>query len=163
MPDTAATAALLRRHLQPVVAAAGLDLEDLVVRQVGRRRQLRLLVDRDGGVTLEECAELSRHVAEELDDSDVLGEASYVLEVSSPGVSRPLTTAAHWRRARGRLVTATLRAGGQLTGRVLTASEEAVELSVDGSHRRLPYADVAKAVVQVELNRPDEPDLTEEG
>lgn len=157
MPDTAATADLLRRRLEPLAAAAGLDLEEVQIGQAGRRRQLRLLVDRDGGVTLDECADLAQRVSAELDAAEPFGDSPYVLEVSSPGVSRPLTLPRHWRRARGRLVTAALSEGGEVTGRVRSAGRESVELmGVDGTARTLPYAQVAKARVQVELNRPDE-------
>ena len=101
--------------LEPVVAGAGYDLEDLTVSAAGKRSVVRVLVDKDGGVTLDDVADVSRLVSEALDAADeqdptLLG-TSYVLEVSSPGVDRPLTEPRHWRRNVGRLVVAALRDG----------------------------------------------------
>jgi ribosome maturation factor RimP len=96
--------AVLERLLEPVVRAAGLDLESVRVGSAGRRRLLRVVVDADGGVDLDNIALVSREASARLDDTGAMGEASYTLEVSSPGVDRPLTQPRHWRRAVGRLV-----------------------------------------------------------
>src|SRR5581483_8320201 len=90
--------------LEPVVRAAGMDLESVRVGAAGRRRLLRLVVDSDSGVGLDEIADVSRDISARLDSSAVMGNAAYTLEVSSPGIDRPLTEPRHWRRARGRLV-----------------------------------------------------------
>ncbi len=87
--------------LAPVVEAEGLDLEDVTVTPAGKRRLVRVVVDRDGGISLDDVSEVSRSVSEKLDASDALGNSPYVLEVTSPGVDRPLTEPRHWRRARG--------------------------------------------------------------
>ena len=146
--------------LSPVVDGAGLDLEDVSVSPAGRRSVVRVVVDRDGGVPLDDVAEVSRVVSEALDELDtaepgLLG-TSYVLEVSSPGVDRPLTAPRHWRRNAGRRVRATLREGGQVTGRVLRADDAEdgdVVLDVDGTERAIPYAELTKGMVQVEFAR----------
>jgi ribosome maturation factor RimP len=88
-----------------------------------------------------------------LDDSDLMGESTYTLEVTSRGVDRPLTEPRHWRRNRDRLVKVSLRDGTQLTGRVTDSDDTGVTLDVDGSARRLAYDAVGKALVQVEFNR----------
>jgi ribosome maturation factor RimP len=157
------TRARLVSLLGPVVAAVGADLEDLHVSPAGRRRLVRVVVDKDGGVTLDDVADISRVVSDALDvedeaDPDLLG-TSYVLEVSSPGVDRPLTQPRHWRRNVGRLVAVTLREGAPVTGRLTAADDDAVTLDVAGSPRVLPYAEVVKGVVQVEFSRAaaDEP------
>ena len=142
--------------LEPVVSAAGFDLEDLTVSAAGKRSVVRLLVDKDGGVTLDDVADVSRLVSEALDAADeqdptLLG-TSYVLEVSSPGVDRPLTEPRHWRRNVGRLVVASLRDGSSAEGRISTADDAGVTL--DGA-RVLPWAEVARGAVQVEFNRDD--------
>jgi len=149
---------LLRGLLEPTVAGAGFDLEDVEVAQTGRRRRIRVLVDRDGGVSLDECAKVSRLVGDALDDSAAMGDDPYTLEVSSPGVSRPLTLPRHWRRNLGRLVAVTTRNGAKLTGRVKESTDHEVVLEVDGSRSRVSYDDIAKAKVQVELTRPEAPD-----
>jgi ribosome maturation factor RimP len=91
-----------------------------------------------------------------LDDSDVMGEMPYTLEVTSRGVDRPLTLPRHWRRNEDRLVKATLNDGSTVTGRILSSTEEAVTLDVSGQQREVAYADVAKALVQIEFNRKSE-------
>ncbi|MEU5878371.1 ribosome maturation factor RimP [Spirillospora sp. NPDC047279] len=116
--------------LEPAVAEAGFDLEEVDVRPAGRRRLVKIVVDADGGVSLDDVAELSQTASELLDGSDVMGTAAYVLEVTSPGVDRPLTEPRHWRRAVGRLVVAPLTAGGQIEGRVVEADESGVVLDV---------------------------------
>jgi ribosome maturation factor RimP len=144
---------LLRSVCEPLCSAAGLDLEALEVSSTGRRRRILLVVDRDGGVGLDECAELSRAVSVALDGGDVMGDAPYTLEVSSPGVSRPLTLPRHWRRNTGRLVRVVLASGGEVTGRVVRADDDGADVDVDGRPRRLAYTDVGKAKVQVEFRR----------
>ena len=145
--------------LEPVVSGAGFDLEDLTVSAAGKRSVVRVLVDKDGGVTLDDVADVSRLVSDVLDAADeqdptLLG-TSYVLEVSSPGVDRPLTEPRHWRRNVGRLVTASLRDGSTAEGRITAADDAGVTLDDD---RVLPWADVARGLVQVEFNRKDAAD-----
>jgi len=147
----------LTQLLAPVVTASGHDLEGLEVTPAGRRRVVRMVVDRDGGVSLDDVADVSRAVSEALDDIDarepaLLGGA-YVLEVSSPGVDRPLTEPRHWRRNVGRLVTAVLADGTSETGRLTAADDDGVELG----GRRVAHADLVRGKVQVEFNRPDAP------
>lgn len=153
--------AKLREQLEPVVAGLGYDLEEVVAQRAGSRQLLRLVVDGDGGVTLDDIAEVSQAVSAFLDETNPLGEAAYDLEVTSPGVSRPLTLPRHWRRAVGRLVVVPLTAGGELTGRVIAADEEGVTLELPGKkpgttggERRLGYPELGRGKVQVEFNRP---------
>ena len=163
-PDPAKVASVL----EPVVHAAGMDLETVRVSPAGRRRLLRLVVDADGGVGLDQIAEISREVSARLDASGVMGEVPYTLEVSSPGVDRPLTEPRHWRRAQGRLVsvplavpdgtasssiTAGARRPPTIEGRVLVAGDTAVTLEVDGDHLELDYAELGPGRVQVEFGR----------
>jgi len=139
--------------LSPVVSDAGYDIEDLELAGAGRRTVLRLVVDRDGGFGLDDVAALSRDVSAVLDDADDLLPGAYVLEVSSPGVDRPLTHERHWRRNVDRLVDVRLVDGGTVTGRITAAGTSAAELSVDGESREVAYDQVARATVQVELRR----------
>ena len=143
----------LRELLEPVAAGAGVDLEDVSVSPAGKRRVLRIVVDADGGVDLDAVAAVSRKVSEALDASDVMGSQPYVLEVTTPGVDRPLTAERHWRRSAGRLVEVHLADGGKVTGRITAADADGVDLDVEGTARRVSYAEIAKAAVQVEFNR----------
>ena len=135
------------------LGALGLDLEAVELTPVGKRRLLRVAVDRDGGVTLDDIAEAAREVSKAIDDSDAMGEAPYTLEVTSRGVERPLTLPRHWRRNRDRLVKVTTADGETLTGRIGEADEDHVTLDVSGQRRTLDYGEVTKALVQIEFNR----------
>ena len=144
----------LESVLRPAVERRGLDLEEVKCTPAGRRRLLRVVVDKDGGVTLDELADASRAVSNAVDHSEVMDEAPYTLEVTSPGTDRPLTLPRHWRRNVGRLVAVTLADGSGITGRVMSADEHGAVLDVSGTQRDVAYAGVAKAVVQVELTKP---------
>jgi ribosome maturation factor RimP len=141
----------LRDVLEPLVAAAGFELDQLDVRGAGRRHTIRVVVDSDTGVDLDDIAALSRAVSAELDGDEHLVGGSYTLEVTSPGVDRPLTGARHWRRAHLRQVAVRLHDGTAFTGRVGDAGQESVVLLVGGKLREVRYADVAHAGVQVEF------------
>ena len=137
------------------LGALGFDLEAVEVTPAGKRRLLRLAVDRDGGVTLDDIADATRQVSQAIDDADAMGEAPYTLEVTSRGVDSPLTLPRHWRRNRDRLVKVTTAEGETLTGRIGDSDDDRVSLDVSGQQRSLAYGDVARALVQVEFNRKD--------
>lgn len=149
-----ATRDRIEAELDDPLRALGLDIEAVEITPAGKRRILRVAVDKDGGVTLDEVAEATREVNRVLDGSDVMGEQPYTLEVTSRGVDRPLTLPRHWRRNAGRLVKVTLADGSSATGRVIDSTDEAVTLEVSGTRREVSYAEVRKALVQVEFNRP---------
>lgn len=135
----------------PIVAGLGADLESVGLRRAGRRTVAVITVDADGGISLDDVAALSQRISVVMDEADVMGQAPYTLEVTSPGVHRPLTLPRHWRRAATRLVKVTMTDGQQITGRVLGSDDTAAVLEVDGAERSVPYTEVAKAVVQVEF------------
>src|SRR3954469_7041750 len=137
------------------VEALGLDLEAIDLSRAGKRSVLRVAVDKDGGVDMDDIAEATREVSRVLDESDAMGKGAYTLEVSSPGVDRPLTLPRHWRRNARRLVKVSLAEGGEVTGRILAADDEGANLDVDGSTRRVAFGEVAKARVQIEFTRPE--------
>jgi ribosome maturation factor RimP len=149
----------LRGLLEPVVVAAGFELDALDVRTAGRRHTIRLVVDSDDGVGLDAVARLSRAASDELDRHEHLVGGSYTLEVTSPGVDRPLTAPRHWRRAHLRLVTVRPHEGAAFEGRVGAVGDDAVTLLVDGVLREVRYADVARATVEVEFAPPKAADL----
>jgi ribosome maturation factor RimP len=155
-----ASAARLSELLAPVVEKTGADLEHVDVSKAGKRSVVRVVVDRDGGVSMDDVADVSRVVSDALDAFDeqepgALG-PSYVLEVTSPGVDRPLTEPRHWRRNVGRLVTVVPREGANVTGRITAADDSELVLDVDGSEQRLALTDVVRGTVQVEFSRKGE-------
>ena len=154
--------------IRPVVHASGMDLESVRVSAAGRRRLLRVVVDSDRGVSLDDAATVSRELSSALDRLNVMGDFPYTLEVSSPGVDRPLTEPRHWRRAMGRLVAVTVTRGDThgeaLTGRIMQADDEGVILDTEGVHSRFPYDVLGAGAIQLEFGRlpelaePEEPD-----
>jgi ribosome maturation factor RimP len=144
--------------LAPVVAAAGAELEDVTVSQAGRRPHVVVVIDSpdgaDRGLDLDAVAVVSRIVGEALDDNDTVLPGAYTLEVTTPGVDRPLTRPRHWRHAVGRLVTVTRADGREVTGRVSAADDAGAVLLVAEGELPVSYAEVRRAAVQVEFNRP---------
>ncbi|WP_406863450.1 ribosome maturation factor RimP [Streptomyces sp. HUAS MG47] len=151
----------LRELVEPLVLAQDLQLEDIELSRAGRRGMLRIIVDSDEGVDLDACADLSRAISLKLDESDVMGEGEYNLEVTSPGADRPLTHHRHYVRATGRLVKLQLHEGGELVARILTVDDDGMDMEVPGvkgrkpTARRIEFADIAKARVEIEFNRKD--------
>jgi ribosome maturation factor RimP len=140
--------------LAPVVTGAGLDLEDVTISAAGRRRVLRVVVDRDGGVDLDTVAEVSRAISAVLDRDGGLGEIPYTLEVTSPGVGRPLTEPRHYRRALGRLVRVDTTDGRVLTGRIRSVHDDGIVLDVQGQEHELRWAALRTGHIEVEFSRP---------
>ena len=135
------------------LTALQLDVEAVEITPAGKRRILRIAVDKDGGVTLDDVADATREISRVLDESDAMGEQPYTLEVTSRGVDRPLTLPRHWRRNADRLVKVNTTEGETIEGRITTSDEAAASLDVDGAIREIAYADISRAQVQVEFNR----------
>ncbi|MFJ8509206.1 ribosome maturation factor RimP [Streptomyces avermitilis] len=158
----------LRELLEPLVGSQGLDLEQIEVESVGRKRVLRVVVDSDEGADLDAIADVSRALSAKLDETDAMGEGEYTLEVGTPGAERALTEHRHYVRAVDRLVRFQLTEGEELVARILTVDDAGLDLEVPGvkgrkaTTRRLAFQDIAKARVQVEFNRKDKKDMTEE-
>ncbi len=165
----------VKEQIRPAVEGPlrdlGLLVEDVAVTPAGKRRLVRIWIDRvlDGTgdttsvtppLTLDEVADATRAVSEALDETGAMGEQPYTLEVGSPGIDRPLTEPRHFRRNVSRLVTITPLEGPAVTGRITAAGDEGVTLEVPGAKQQaaqsvdVAYAEVARAAVQVEFSRP---------
>ncbi|UJW31872.1 ribosome maturation factor RimP [Saccharothrix sp. AJ9571] len=153
----------LAERLEPIVAeavsGAGFELDALEVQQAGRRKLVKVVVDGEDGVGLDEVAELSRTVSAVLDEQEHILAGAYTLEVTSPGVDRPLSKPRHWRRARYRLVRVTPVEGAAYAGRVGPCDEESARMLVDGELRTVRYSEVAKAVIEIEFRQPPAEEL----
>ncbi len=156
--------------LRGTFARAGYDIEDVVVDAHARPPRITVIADGDHALDLDAIAELSRSASALLDGwSDGSGgrnatDSGYVLEVSSPGVERPLTSEKHFRRARGRKVELVLSDGSQLTGRVGETHNSTTTLVVrdgrgDWALHDIALDQIAKAVVQVEFSEPTRREL----
>ncbi|MEP6854695.1 MAG: ribosome maturation factor RimP [Pedococcus sp.] len=162
----------IRPAVDGPLAALGLLVEDVAVTPVGKRRLVRIWIDRvlpesaDATttviepLTLDEVADATRTVSDTLDETEVMGEQPYTLEVTSPGLDRPLTEPRHFRRNVTRLVTLTPVEGPAVTGRIVGAGPDAVTIEVPAVKKtpartvELAYAAVSRAVVEVEFSRP---------
>jgi ribosome maturation factor RimP len=147
-------------------ARAGYEIEDVLIDTGTRPPRITVIADADDGLDLDSIAALSRSASELLDSAESLKSGSpYVLEVTTPGVDRPLTAEKHYRRARGRKVELTMSDGSQLTGRLGETSDGIVALVVpeggraNYSVREIPLGGIAKAVVQVEFSPPNQREL----
>lgn len=165
-----AVTARLTSLIESVLAAMEIDLEAVKITSAGRRVVLRIVVDADGGVSLDDIAEVSREVSAKLDAKNAMGEAPYTLEVTSPGVDRPLTQPRHWRRAAGRLVVVPLIAKDrnserqahaglvEYLGRIIDVDQDRVTLEIDGARRTFSLSELGPGRVQVEFGRLDDAD-----
>jgi ribosome maturation factor RimP len=134
--------------VRPVVEASGLEVWDVAFRGEGGRSVLRVSVDRDGGVDLDTIAEVSERLSRRLDLED-FGPKGYQLEVSSPGLERPLRTPRHFERSVGERVKVKMavpvEGRGVLEGALVSADAEAIVVASEGGELRVPYADIASA------------------
>ncbi|HEX3731738.1 MAG TPA: ribosome maturation factor RimP [Mycobacteriales bacterium] len=153
--SSAVTRERLTALIEPLVDEAGFDLEELVLSRAGRRSMLRVIVDGEDGFSLDDAAELSRQISALLETPEAdaaMGRVSYILEVTSPGVDRPLTLPRHWRRNQGRLVRAKT-ADGEVTGRVTRADDSSVTLIVDDEERTYSHDELGPGAVQLEFRQ----------
>lgn len=145
----------LEALVETTVTALGFDLEALELTPAGNKRVLLIALDRDGGIGIDHITDATRALSEVLDSSDVMGEQPYTLEVTSRGVSRPLTQPRHWRRNEGRLVRLRLADDdSSIDGRIGASDDDGVDI-IGRTTTRYPYNQIISALVQIELNRKD--------
>ncbi|RJO74778.1 ribosome maturation factor RimP [Nocardia panacis] len=151
-----------------LVERRGFDLEGVEISTAGTPARVKVVVDSDTGSNLDTVAELSTEMSLALDDAGDFGETPYLLEVTTPGIDRPLTADRHWRRAQGRKARIALREGVVAPDPGIEGAFEARIGALDGARitlvlpdRRAPRAigvaldDIDRAVVQVEFNPPN--------
>ncbi len=151
-----ASADVVKSGLAGPLASMGVDVEAVEVAKVGRRHVVRVVIDKDGGVDLDLVASVSQQASALLDEPPLSDElpGPFVLEVTSPGVDRPLAEPRHWRGATGRLVHVIRRDGTSVDGRVTgLVGDRQVGLDTATGEVVLDLADVGSALVQVEFNR----------
>ncbi|MGC3971834.1 MAG: ribosome maturation factor RimP [Pirellulales bacterium] len=157
------------RAVTPLVTAAGLDLERVRVTAAGPKSVVTVVVDSDGGPSLDTVAHLTREISAVIDDDPAFGKQPFTLEVTTPGAERPLTAPRHWRRARGRMAAIDLQDGTSLVARIgalgpgADAAEAVTVVLPDRRRgpttRTVALADVRRAAVRVEFGRPDPREL----
>lgn len=168
VPTRQRVAELLSAHARDVGFVDGdLDIEDVTVSKAGSRSVVKVIVDRDAGFELDAIARLSHEISDILDAATEFGDAPYTLEVTTPGIDRPITEPRHWRRARGRMATVVVQGETVVAriGRLVGEDGESAELDlVLGSRsgpyvRTVPLADIESVTVQVEFRKPNPAEL----
>ena len=143
--------------VQPAVESAGFFLEDVQVLSPGSHRIITCIVDGQTPLNLDQVTSVSRNISELLDTADFMGETAFTLEVTSPGVDRPLTLPRHWQKNVKRLVKVVNLDGSVVSGRISAVEDAHVILIEDikgkSKEHTVVFADVKRATVEIEFNR----------
>jgi ribosome maturation factor RimP len=143
--------------VQPAVESAGFFLEDVHVVSPGKHRIITCVVDGHTPLNLDQVTSVSRDISELLDAADFMDETAFTLEVTSPGVDRPLTLARHWQKNLNRLVKVVKQDASSVNGRITTIKDSQVILIEDikgkSKEHIVQFADVKRATVEIEFNR----------
>jgi len=144
----------------PAVSDQGFYLEDVHVATPGSHRIVTCIVDGDVSLNLDQVTSVSRVISELLDEAVFMGEAPFTLEVTSPGVDRPLTQPRHFAKNVDRLLKIIKLDGSEVTGRILSNTDLDVTLTVsvkkETTEQTVSLADIKRAVVEIEFNRKDD-------
>jgi ribosome maturation factor RimP len=145
--------------ISPAVTEAGFFLEEVLIASPGSHRIVTCVVDGPTPLNLDQVTVASRVISELLDTAEFMGETPFTLEVTSPGVDRPLTQPRHWTKNLTRLIKVTLSDGASITGRLTEFDEVSAKLveNIKGriKEHTVAFADIKRAVVEIEFNRKD--------
>jgi ribosome maturation factor RimP len=140
--------------LTPAVTRAGFVLEEVSVTPIGKRRLVAVVVDcEDRNPSLDEVTVVSKEVSAILDNYTQMGEMPFTLEVTTPGIDRPLTLGRHWKKNIGRLVKITPKTGEKYIGRIASVKEDGVTLEIKGKESEISFEEISRAQIEVEFNR----------
>ncbi len=144
----------------PAVSDAGFYLEDVHIATPGSHRIVTCIVDGDSSLNLDQVTSVSRIISELLDEAAFMGETPFTLEVTSPGVDRPLTAPRHFKKNVDRLLKVIKVDGSEVTGRILSNTDQDVTLTVTSKKETreeiVALVDIKRAVVEIEFNRKDD-------
>ena len=144
----------------PAVSDQGFYLEDVHVATPGSHRIVTCIVDGDASLNLDQVTTVSRVISELLDEAAFMGETPFTLEVSSPGVDRPLTQPRHFAKNIDRLLKIIKLDGSEVTGRILSNTDHDVTLTVtvkkETIEQTVSLSEIKRAVVEIEFNRKDD-------
>jgi len=145
----------IREIIEPVIQQDGAELVEIIYRREAGRQVLRLLVNKDNGIKLSDCAGLNKKIGQVLDESDIMQE-SYVIEVNSPGIDRPFTVKRDYERARGRMVRVTLSEKildkKEYIARLEEVSDAGVKIDVNKKGIiEIPFEKIVRAREEIEV------------
>jgi len=133
--------------IRPIIEATGNYLEELTITSAGKVKILTVIVDSDTHLNLDQITAVTKEISEVVEVLEALGESAFTLEVTSPGIDRPLTKPRHWRKNFDRLVKITMSSGDEIKGRIGDATETTV--LVDS--QKVSYEDIKRAVLEIEF------------
>ncbi len=149
-----ATREAIFSYLQPLITRGDEVLDDVTITPAGKSRVISVVVDHETrNLSLDEVTSISRKVSEALDTFSDLGDKPFTLEVTSPGVDRPLVADRHWRKNIGRLVKITTADGHLHAGRIKEFSDRAVIISLPHSEESISRESIKRAIIEIEFNR----------
>jgi ribosome maturation factor RimP len=140
---------LIFDSIVPITQEQGVYLEEVTVVRAGKRQLVTVIIDGESGLSLDEVTSVTKAISNRLDELVELGDAPFTLEVTSPGIDRPLTQARHWRKNANRLVKVTLNEGGEVTGRIGELTDESVMVG----EQSILLRDIKRAQVQIEFKK----------
>lgn len=147
----------IKNLIQPILGQEQVELVDLIYRSEAGRYVLRLLVDKQGGISLEDCVRINRTLSDLLDKSDLI-QQSFALEVNSPGLDRPFVAKRDFERNLGKLVKLIVKnprgATDTIVGKIKTICEDKVVLDIKGSEAGFLFEEIIKAKLETEWRRP---------
>ena len=133
--------------IRPIIEASGNYLEDLTITSAGKVKILTVIVDSDSHLNLDQITAVTKEISEVIETLEELGDSAFTLEVTSPGIDRPLTKPRHWRKNFDRLVKITMTSGKDIQGRI----GEATETNVLVGEQKVSFEDIKRAVLEIEF------------
>ena len=133
--------------IRPIIEATGNYLEELTITTAGKVKILTVIVDSDAHLNLDQVTAVTKEISQVIEELPALGETAFTLEVTSPGLDRPLTKPRHWRKNLDRLVKITMTSGQVIEGRIGAASETSVLVD----ENTVSYEDIKRAVLEIEF------------
>ena len=133
--------------IRPIIEATGNYLEELTITTAGKVKILTVIVDSDSHLNLDQVTAVTKEISETIETLPALGDSTFTLEVSSPGIDRPLTKPRHWRKNLDRLVKITMQSGSVIEGRI----GEATDSTVLVGDEKVSFEDIKRAVLEIEF------------
>jgi ribosome maturation factor RimP len=133
--------------IRPIIEATGNYLEELTITSAGKVKILTVIVDSDSHLNLDQITAVTKEISEVIEALEEIGDSAFTLEVTSPGIDRPLTKPRHWRKNFDRLVKITMTSGQDIQGRI----GEATETTVLVGDQKVSFEDIKRAVLEIEF------------
>jgi ribosome maturation factor RimP len=133
--------------IRPIIEATGNYLEELTITSAGKVKILTVIVDSDSHLNLDQITSVTKEISEVIENLEELGDTAFTLEVTSPGIDRPLTKPRHWRKNLDRLVKITMISGQDIQGRIGEATETVVLVG----DQKVSFEDIKRAVLEIEF------------